>query len=130
MAWLIFLYGKDVRQVDGAQLVLLRARDIPERLMNRIRRMHVEQTDRKDLYSSPIAVQHRLGGIAGGALDFVAGRGVDGVDGVSGDHAPQRREHRAAHQRFGLGDIVSIVECGFDAIRDGVPQVDEIAVTG
>ena len=78
--------------------------------MHGVRRMHVEQADRKDLYSSPIAVQHRLGGIAGGALDFVAGRGVDGVDGVSRDHAAQRREDRAAHQRIGFGEIVGVVE--------------------
>ena len=63
-------------------------------------------------------------------LDFVAGRGVDGVDGVSRDHAAQRREDRAAHQRMGFGEIVGVVESGFDAIGDGVAQVDEIAIAG
>ena len=60
--------------------------------MHRLRRMHVEADGPREFYSSPIAVQHRLGGMAGGASISCAGRGVDGVDGVSRDHAAQRRE--------------------------------------
>jgi len=43
-------------------------------------------------------------------LDFLPSRGVDGVDGVRGYHAPERRQDRAAHEIVRFGDFVGVVQ--------------------
>src|SRR3984957_9742171 len=74
------LYGEDVGAVDRAQLVLLRARDVPEGVVHRIWRVHIEQSEGDHLNSGSIKVERGLRDAGDLMLDILARGCVNGVD--------------------------------------------------
>src|SRR6266851_4449129 len=124
------LHCEDVRQVDRTKLVLERAGDVSEGVMDLVRRVVIEQADGKDLDSGLVAVQHRLGGRTRLAFDLLARCGVDRIDGAGRDRTPQRCQDRAAHECLRFGEMVGEGQRVLDPVLGRGPQVYEVAVAG